>query len=100
MFFPKRQENPPQLLAAQLVDARVAGQAEEPRLELRRRLQAVDRTDHFDEDLLRQVLDVIAPIRHGVNEACDPVLVGNDEFTLGVFVALLGSANEVGQRGR
>jgi hypothetical protein len=100
MLFTEGEKDAPELLAAELVDAGIAGEAEEPRFELRRRLQAVDRTDHLDEDLLGQVFDVIAPVRHGVNEARNPVLVGDDELTLGVFVALLSPANKVGQRGR
>lgn len=96
----ERQENAAQLLAAELVDARVARQAKEPRFELRGRLQAVERPHHFDEDLLREILHVIAPSGHGVNEAGDPVLVTDNELSLGSFVALLSPADEVGQRGR
>ena len=58
VLFSKRQEYPPQFLPAQLIDARVAGEAEEPRLKLRRRLQPVDGAHHLDEHLLRQILDV------------------------------------------
>ena len=39
----KRQKNPPQLLPPQLIDAGVAGEPEQPRLELRRRLQTIER---------------------------------------------------------
>jgi hypothetical protein len=100
VFLPKGQEDPPQFLAAELVDAGVAREAKEPRLELRRRLEPVDRPHHFDENLLGQVLDVIAPVGHGVNKTRDPVLVGHDKLVLGVFVALLSPPNKVGQRGR
>lgn len=96
----KREEDATQFLPAELVDARIARQPEKPRLELRRCLQAVDRPDHFDENLLGQVFDVIAPVGHGVNKARDPVLVGDDELALGVLVAFLRPANKVGQRGR
>jgi len=100
VFVAKREKNAAEFLAAELVDAGVAREAEEPRLELRRRLQAVERADHFDEDLLREILDVIAASGHGVNEACDAVLVGDNELPLGVFFALLSPADKVGQCGR
>ena len=93
----ERQENPPQLLAAQLIDAGVAREPEQPRLELRRRLQAIERTHHLDEDLLREVLDVVTSAGHGVNESGDPMLVADNELPLGRFVALLGTTHEVGQ---
>lgn len=96
----ERQENPAQLLAAELVDASVAREPEEPRLKLRRRLQAIERPHHLDENLLRQVLHVIASSGHGVNEACHPMLIADDELPLGSFVALLSPAHKVGQRGR
>jgi len=96
----ERQENAAQLLAAELVDAGVAREPEEPRLELRGRLQAVEGADHFDEDLLRQILHVIAAAGHGVNEAGHPVLVADNKLPLGDFVALLSPADKVGQCGR
>jgi hypothetical protein len=96
----EREEDPAQLLAAQLVDAGVAGEAEEPGLKLRRRLQTIQRADHLDEDLLGQILDVIAASGHGVNETGDTVLISDNELALGVFVALLSPADEVGQCGR
>jgi len=96
----KRQENPPQLLPAELVDAGIARQAEKPRLELGRGLEAVQGPDHLDEHLLRQVFDVIASAGHGVNKSRDPVLVCDNELALGVFVALLSPPHEVGQRSR
>ncbi len=100
VFLAKREKNAAEFLAAELVDAGVAREAEEPRLELRRGLQTVERADHLDKDLLRQILHVIAASGHGVNEACDPVLVGNNELPLGPLVALLSPADKVGQRGR
>jgi hypothetical protein len=100
VFVTKRQENAAEFLAAELIDAGVAREAEEPRLKLRRRLQTVEGADHLDEDLLRQIFDVIAASGHGVNEARDAMLVGDNELTLGVFVALLSPANKVGQCGR
>jgi len=96
----KRQENPAQLLAAQLIDAGVAREPKQPRLELRRRLQTIQRSDHFDEHLLRQVFDIIASSRHGVNKSRDPMLVGDNELPLGVFLALLSPPHKVGQRSR
>jgi len=100
VFLPERQKNPAQLLAAQLINARVTRQAEEPRLELGRGLQTVDRSDHLDENLLGQILHIIASISHGVNEPRDAVLIGDNNVPLGVFVALLSPADKVGQRGR
>ncbi len=96
----KRQENATQFLAPELVDAGVAREPKEPRLKLRRRLQSADGTDHFDEDLLRQILHVIATSGHGVNKAGHAVLVSDNELPLGGFVALLSPADKVGQRGR
>ena len=96
----EREKNAAEFLAAKLVDAGIAREAEEPRLKLRRRLQTVERADHLDEDLLGQILDVIAASSHGVNEAGDPVLVGDNELPLGIFVALLSPADKVGQCGR
>ena len=93
----KREKNPAQFLPAQLVDAGVAREPEKPRLELGGRLQTIDGTDHLDEDLLGKILHVIASSGHGINEACDPVLVADHKFTLGVFVALLSLPHEVGQ---
>jgi len=100
MLVSERQKNATEFLAAELVDARVAREPEEPRFELRGRLQAVEGPDHLDEDLLRQILHVIAASGHGVNEAGDPVLVGDNELALSGFVALLSPADKVGQRGR
>ncbi len=65
VLFAKRQENAAQFLAAELVDARVAREAKEPGLELGGCLQPVEGADHFDEDLLRQILHVIAAAGHG-----------------------------------
>ena len=96
----KGQKDAAELLAAELVDAGVAGEPEEPRLELGRGLEPVEGADHFDEDLLRQVLHIIAAAGHGENEAGHAVLVGDNELPLGGFVALLSPADKVGQCGR
>ena len=100
MLLAERQENPAQLLPAELIDARVAREAEEPRLKLRRSLQAIDRAHHLDEDLLREVLHVITAARHGVDKPRDPVLVEPYELPLGGFFALLGPPHNCGQLGR
>ena len=100
VLFAKRLKNPAQFLPAELVDAGVARQPEQPRLELRRRLQTIQGADHLDKNLLRQVFDVIASARHGVNESRDAMLVADDELTLGDFLAALSPADEVGQRSR
>ena len=100
MLFAKRQKNTTQLLSPQLIDARIPREPEQPRLELRRRLQTIECADHFDEDLLREILDVITSTGHGVNEAGNPMLVADDELALSGFVALLSPPNEVGERSR
>ena len=89
------QEDPPQLLAAQLVDAGVAGETEKPRLELRGSLQAVDGADHLDEDLLAEVLHLIAAVGDGEDEAGHPVLIGDDELVQSLLVATLRAAHQV-----
>ncbi len=100
VLFTKRQKNPPQFLPPQLIDASITGQAKKPRFELRRSLQPIQSSDHFDEDLLRQIFDVIASSGHGVNKPRHPMLVADDELTLGRFLALLRPADEVSQRSR
>jgi hypothetical protein len=100
VLFPKRQKNAPQLLPAQLVDTGVAGQPEQPRLKLGRRLQTIQGSDHFDEDLLGQIFDVIASSGHGVNKPSHPMLVADDKLALGRFIALLRPADKVSQGSR
>jgi hypothetical protein len=100
MLFAEWQKNPAKFLPTQLIDARIAREPEQPRLELRRRLQPIECPDHLDEHLLRQIFDVITSAGHGINEASDPMLVADNELPLGGFVALLGSPHEVGQRSR
>lgn len=94
------QENPPEFLAAELVDAGIAREAEQPGLELRRRLEPVERPDHLDEDLLAEVLDVIAPAGHREDKARHAVLIGHDELPLGRLFAPLGAAYQVDKIGR
>ena len=89
---------PPELLATQLIDARVAREPEQPRLELGRRLQTIERPDHLDEHLLRQIFNIITSASHSINKAGDAMLVTDNELPLGGFVALLGSPHKVGQR--
>jgi hypothetical protein len=96
----EREKNPPKLLAAQMVDARVPGKAEEPRFELGWSLKAVDGADHLNEDKLREVVNGVAPAGHGVNEAGNTTLVADDEIPLGVLLAALGTAHKLHQRGR
>lgn len=100
MLFPKGEKDAPQLLPAELVDAGIARQTEEPGLKLRRRLETVQSADHLDKYLLGQVFDIIAPARHGIDEASHPMLVTDNELPLGDFVAFLSPAHEVGQCGR
>ena len=87
----KGQEDPAQLLPAQLVDAGVAREAEEPGLELRGGLEPVDRPDHLDENLLGEILHVVAASGHGVDETGHPVLVTDNKLPLSALVALLSS---------
>ena len=100
MLLPERQEYAAQLLAPQLIDARVPREPKQPRLELRRSLQAIDGANHLDEDLLRQIFDIITSTGHGVDKTSDPVLVADNELALGVFVAPLSPPNKFGQRSR
>ncbi len=100
VLFTKREEYPPEFLAAKLVDARVAGEPEQPGFELRGRLQTIQGANHLNEYLLRQVLDMFSTAHHGVNKSCDPVLVRDNELPLGAFIAPLSSADQFRQRVR
>ena len=94
----EREKNPPQLLPPELINARVPGETEQPRLELRRRLQTIEGSNHFDEHLLREVFHIITSSRHSINEAGNSMLVADNELPLGGFVAPLCSPYQVGQR--
>src|SRR5256885_395372 len=59
VLFAEGEKNPPQFLPTQLIDARVARESEKPRLELRRRLQTIECSNHLDEHLLGEVLHII-----------------------------------------
>lgn len=98
VFLPERDKDPPEFLAPQLIDAGVAREPEQPRLELRRRLQTIEGADHLDEHLLGEILHVVAASGHGVNEAGDPMLIADNELMLGGFVAPLSQADKVSQR--
>lgn len=100
VLFTEGQKDAAKFLPAQLVNAGIAGEAKQPGFELRGSLEPGECPDHFDKDLLAQILHVIAPVGHGVNKAGDAMLIGDNELPLGVFVAFLGSPNKVGQRGR
>ena len=91
------QEDAAELLTAQLVDAGVAREAEEPRLELRGRLQAVDGPHHLDEDLLGEVLDLVAAVGDREHEPGDAVLVRDDELMQRGLLAALRAANQLGE---
>ena len=96
----KRKEDSAQFLAPEVIDAGVAGEPEKPGLELGGCLQPIDGPDHLDENLLGKVLDGVAPARNRIDKSRHPMLIANDEVTLGVFVAALGAADKVDQRGR
>jgi hypothetical protein len=100
VFRGKGKEDPPQLLAAEMVDAGVAGQPEQPGLELSGSLQPLQGPDHLDKNELGQILDRIAATRNGINKARDPVLVANDEIVLRPFLSPLGAADKFDQFGR
>jgi hypothetical protein len=100
MLFAKREKYPAQFLTPELIDASIARESEQPRLELRRRLQTVDGANHFYEHLLRQIFNVITSAGHGVNEASNPMLIADNELSLSGFVALLSAPYQVGQRSR
>ena len=88
------------LLAAQVVDAGIACEAEEPGLELLGRLETGEGPRHLDKDGLGEILDRVAPAGDGVGEAGDAVLVGHNEVAHRGFVAALRPAYSVAQRVR
>ncbi|MEO7411764.1 MAG: hypothetical protein ABIZ81_00280 [Opitutaceae bacterium] len=91
------QENSTQFLTAELVDAGVPGEPEEPRLELRGFMKAVDRTRHLDEHLLAKIFNVVTAGGHSIDEASDAMLVVDNELTERDFVAPLRPTNKVRQ---
>lgn len=97
---PERQKYPAEFLAAELINAGIAGETEQPGFELGRRLETIDGSNHLDEDLLGKIFDIVATSGHGVHEAGHPMLVADNELPLGVFIALLGPADQCSQRGR
>jgi len=97
---PERQKNPAEFLAAELINAGIAGETEQPGFELGRRLETIDGPDHLDEDLLGKIFDIIAASGHGVHETGHPMLVADNELPLGVFIALLSPTDQGSQRGR
>jgi hypothetical protein len=96
----ERCKNPTQFLAAEMVDAGVARQAEEPRLELRRGLKAVERPDHFDENELGDILDGVAPSHDGIDKPSHAVLISNDELPLSGRLTALRAADKFDRKGR
>jgi hypothetical protein len=96
----KGHEDAPQLLPPEVVDAGVARQPEEPRLELGRGLEAVEGANHLDKYLLRNIFHRIAPVGDGIDKACNAVLIIDDKLALCRFVAFLGSADKFDQVGR
>lgn len=100
VLFAERQKDTPQLLPAQLVNAGVTRQSEEPRLELCGRLQTIQSTDHLNKNLLGQVLNIVTAARHGVYKSGNSMLIGDNELPLSAFVAFLSPANEVHQHRR
>lgn len=93
----ERQENATEFLAAQLVDAGIAREPEEPRFKLRGLMQTVDRTGHLDENLLGKIFDVVTAGSHGIHEAGDAMLVVDNKLTQRDFVASLRPTNKVRQ---
>jgi hypothetical protein len=96
----KGEKDPPELLAAEMVDAGVAGEPEKPRLELSGSLKAVQSPNHLDENLLGDVFDRVAPARNGVNKPGHAMLVADNEVVLRPLLPPLCAANEVDQCGR
>ena len=76
-------------LAAEVVDAGVAGHAEEPGFELGGLVETGERAYHFYEDNLGEIFDGVATTGDGVDEAGDAILIGDDEGALRVLAALL-----------
>jgi hypothetical protein len=94
------QKDTAKFLAAKMIDASIAGQAEKPGFKLGRSLQAVECANHFDENLLSYVFDGIAAAGDGVDKPGDPPLVADDKVALGRLVADLSPADEFNQGAR
>lgn len=96
----ERREDPTQFLTAEVVDAGVAREAEEPRLELRRRLEAVERPDHFDENELGDILNGVTSSDDGIDKPSHTVLISHDELPLSGGLTALRAADEFDREGR
>ena len=96
----KGEKDAAEFLPAKVIDAGVAGEAEEPRLKLLGRLEANEGADHFDKDELRQILHRVAPPNDRINESSHAVLIRDDEVALGIGLAALCATDEVDQLGR
>ena len=96
----KGEKDAAEFLPAKVIDAGIAGEAEEPRLELLGRLEANEGADHLDKDELRQILHRIAPANDRIHESSHTVLIRDDEVALGIGLAALCATDEVDQLGR
>ena len=84
-------------LAADVIDAGVAGHTEEPGFELGGLIETWERADHFDENNLGEIFDGITAAGDRVDETGDAILIGDDECALRVLAALLRLTDEVRQ---
>ena len=74
--------------------ALVGRDAQQPGRELRLAPEAVDGLEHDDEDLLRDVLGLVAVAEHPVDEAEDLVSVETDDLGERLLVAFLEAGDE------
>ena len=96
----ERRKNPAEFLTTEVIDAGVAREAKQPRFKLRGRLQAIDRTNHFDEDELGDVFNGVAAADNRVNKTGHAVLVSHDELALSIRFAALCAENKFDRRCR
>jgi hypothetical protein len=96
----ERREDPTQFLAAEMVNAGVTREAKEPRLELRGRLQTIERSNHFDENELSDILDRVTSSDDGIDKPSHAVLISHDELALGVGLTALRAADKFDRKGR
>lgn len=94
VLFAEGRKYPPQFLAPEMIDTGISRHPEQPRLELRRIVQSPNRSDHFDEHLLREVFHRIAPAGNRKNEARNSALIVHHQRMLRRFLPTLGSSHQ------
>jgi len=79
---------------------RRCGEAKEPGLEQGRLEQPRQAAQHFDQNLLAQIVHRSRMTEHGIDEARQPRLISDDQVVLRRHAAGLRLPDQVGQRGR